>query len=72
MNLQQKLAVNRTRLANERTLLAYVRTFLGFIALGVAIIEFFEWEFGLPLGIAAMFLGLIVMLLGNNFLCPYK
>lgn len=39
-NVQEELALERTRLANERTLLAYVRTALSLIAGGVVVLEY--------------------------------
>ena len=40
MNVQEELALERTRLANERTLLAYVRTALSLIAGGIVVLEY--------------------------------
>ncbi|MFO7588734.1 MAG: DUF202 domain-containing protein [Gemmatimonadota bacterium] len=61
MNLQERLALRRTRLANQRTLLAFVRTFLGFVGLGVALIAIFETPFFAFLGFLAMAAGLFVL-----------
>jgi putative membrane protein len=40
MNIQQELALERTRLANERTFLAYVRTALSLIAGGIVVLQY--------------------------------
>ena len=64
MNLQEKLAVDRTWQANQRTLLAYIRTFLGFIALGLALIHFFPGYRSLAGGIAICLTGLVLLLAG--------
>jgi len=40
MNIQEELALERTRLANERTFLAYVRTALSLIAGGVVVLQY--------------------------------
>jgi putative membrane protein len=40
MNIQQELALERTRLANERTFLSYVRTALSLIAGGVVVLQY--------------------------------
>jgi putative membrane protein len=61
---QELLARQRTRLANERTLLAYVRTFLGFLGLGVALIAIFDVPLVIPLGLAAMGSGVLLLGVG--------
>ena len=66
---QERLALERTRLANERTLLAYVRTFLGFVGLGVALIAIFDVPSVIPVGLAAMGTGVLLLGVGlSSFL----
>ncbi len=60
-NLNNSLAIERTKLANERTLLAYFRTFIILVSSGLAILKLeilHQLDF---LGIALIILAPIIM-----------
>lgn len=64
MNLQEKLAVDRTWQANQRTLLAYIRTMLGIVALALALLHFFPGPASVTASATLMVGGAILMLAG--------
>ncbi|MDP3916889.1 MAG: DUF202 domain-containing protein [Nanoarchaeota archaeon] len=64
----KKLAQERTILANERNTLAYVRTGFGSFVLGIALIKLFEEHMNyVYAGYTALFVGIILILLGISF-----
>ena len=65
MDINEQLALERTKLANWRTFLAYIRTGVSFIALGAALFHFLKspaWAF---LGIASTILGIAFLVIGG-------
>ncbi|MCX2977686.1 DUF202 domain-containing protein [Candidatus Marimicrobium litorale] len=65
MNIQEELALARTRLANERTLLAYVRTALSLIAGGVVVLEYLaEGPEHIIAGWGLLMLGAVALTIG--------
>ena len=62
--LRDELAIDRTLLANERTLLAYGRTGLALIVGGITLAHFGEYGILLPMGLALIPLGVVIMAWG--------
>jgi putative membrane protein len=69
MNITDKLALERTKLANWRTVLAYIRTGLSFLALGIAVFHFLKFIAWIILGIISIGLGGFFIIAG---LMSYK
>ena len=79
MNIQEELALERTRLANERTFLAYVRTALSLIAGGVVVLQylaegpehvFVGWLL-VASGAVALAIGLVRFILVRSKVCRF-
>lgn len=64
LNLTDKLAVERTRLANERTFLAYFRSSIVFLSSGFAIITLQVLEEVKWIGYALIVIGPILFFIG--------
>ncbi len=62
-SLNDRLALQRTRLANERTFLTYVRTSLSMLGFGLVLIQLHPVRTGW-LGYGAVAVAAIVMLIG--------
>jgi putative membrane protein len=57
MNINTKLAYERTNLAHERTMMAWVRTATALISFGFTIYKFFQLEKGALLGVHHQVIG---------------
>ena len=64
MNLNDKLAVDRTLLANVRTLLAFIRTALALIASGLGLRELFHSVVSEGIAWLLVFVGLLTAFIG--------
>jgi putative membrane protein len=58
------LATERTKLANERTLMAYGRTSFSMIVVGLSLLEFFDRERYMWLGISLIPVGIAILIYG--------
>jgi putative membrane protein len=64
MNLNDHLAIERTKLANERTILAYSRTSLMVFLTGISFIKIFDTAYLIIVGMILIPLSVIIIILG--------
>lgn len=62
--LRDLLAIDRTRLSNERTFLSYFRSFIVIVSSGIAIMKIDMLSEIHDLGVAFLFIGPIMLLIG--------
>ena len=63
-NLQDILAIERTRLSNERTLLSFCRTGLYFLIAGLTINNFVELRYGWLVATGFLVVGVVILVYG--------